>query len=63
MLPQGLGDIAHVFEHAHDMDKTIPVYALPWSSPMRKQPSSIGELHGELAIAIFCHIKKVQANR
>ncbi|XP_055301538.1 plipastatin synthase subunit E-like [Sitodiplosis mosellana] len=58
LLPEGEGGISYAFELAHDIDKNIPVYVLPWSSPEIKQPSSIEEM----ANAMISLMKKIQTN-
>ncbi|XP_031640002.1 uncharacterized protein LOC116351985 [Contarinia nasturtii] len=58
LLPSGDGDISHAFELAHEIDKNIPVYVLPWSSPEKVQPSSIEEMANKMIPLI----KKVHPN-
>ncbi|XP_055301721.1 dimodular nonribosomal peptide synthase-like [Sitodiplosis mosellana] len=58
VLPDCRGDISYAFELAHDIDKNIPVYVLPWSSPESEQPSSIEEM----ASTTIEHMQKIQAN-
>ncbi|XP_031632574.1 uncharacterized protein LOC116346579 [Contarinia nasturtii] len=58
LLPSGDGDISHAFEIAHEIDKSFPVYVLPWSSPEKEQPSSIEEM----ANTMISLIKKVRPN-
>lgn len=55
-MPDGGGDISHAFELARDIDKTIPVYVLPWPSPEHEQPSSIEEM----ATTMIAHIKAIR---
>ncbi|XP_031639730.1 uncharacterized protein LOC116351730, partial [Contarinia nasturtii] len=43
-LPSGDGDISYAFEVANLIDRSVPVYVLPWSSPEKEQPSSIEEM-------------------
>ncbi|XP_055302590.1 uncharacterized protein LOC129568563 [Sitodiplosis mosellana] len=58
LLPDGDGGISYAFELAHDIDKNIPIYVLPWSSPENIQPSSIEEM----ADAMISLLKKIQPN-
>lgn len=71
MLPDGGGDISYAFELAQDIDKDVPIYVLPWSSPDEKQLMSIEEManamillmrsvrpNGPCAIAGYSHFPK-----
>ncbi|XP_055305078.1 uncharacterized protein LOC129569885, partial [Sitodiplosis mosellana] len=58
LLPEGQGGISYAFELAHNIDKTISVFVLPWPSPENKQPSSIEEM----ACVMISLMKKIQAN-
>ncbi|XP_031633911.1 uncharacterized protein LOC116347466 [Contarinia nasturtii] len=58
LLPSGDGNISYGFEFAHEIDKKVPVYVLPWSPPEKEQPSSIEEM----ANTMISLIKKVQPN-
>ncbi|XP_031632773.1 uncharacterized protein LOC116346715 [Contarinia nasturtii] len=58
LLPDGYGDISYTFELAREIEKSIPVYVLPWLSPEEEQPSSIEEM----ANAMIPLIKKARPN-
>lgn len=58
LLHDGMGNISFGFELAHDIDKNITVYVLPWPSPESEQPSSIEEM----ASSMIVHIKKTRPN-
>ncbi|XP_031617440.1 uncharacterized protein LOC116337195 [Contarinia nasturtii] len=58
LLPDGRGDTSYAFELAHEIDKSIPIYVLPWSSPEKEQPTSIEEM----AKGMIPRIKEVQLN-
>ncbi|XP_031636018.1 uncharacterized protein LOC116348934 [Contarinia nasturtii] len=58
LLPDGRGDTSYAFELAHEIDKSIPIYVLLWSSPENEQPTSIEEM----ATRMIPKIKEVQPN-
>ncbi|XP_031624485.1 uncharacterized protein LOC116341514 [Contarinia nasturtii] len=58
LVPSGDGDISYAFELTHEIDKGVPIYVLPWSSPEKEQPSSLEKM----ANTMIALIKKVQPN-
>ncbi|XP_031631245.1 uncharacterized protein LOC116345737 [Contarinia nasturtii] len=58
LLPDGTGDTSYAFELAPEIDKSFPVFVLPWPSPEKEQPSCVQEM----ASTMIPLIKKIQPN-
>lgn len=54
-VPTGFGDHSYVFELAKEIDKTFPVYAVPWPA-MEEKPATMSDMAAS-AVAL---IREVQ---
>lgn len=58
LWPAGTGDISYAFKLAHNIDKNISVFVLPWPSPDHKTPATLEIITN----AIIPHIMHVRPN-